>query len=166
MKTLFLFLAAVMLLSPAYASVDFYSPFLPDEHTLGLWPFDELPGSTSVKDSSGNINDGIQSTGFANQLDPNKTWKENMPGFGNCAFTCFDNTSGNYNMGVIQINQDNNNNTLAIANRSDFSIGFWMNPDQGTTKEQKIILQKDTGSDYKVHCGDNNIGLHWYKEGD
>ena len=164
MKTL-LIIAALALTLPAYSQnyTDWTQPFDVDANTMGLWHFDETTGATNVVDATGNSPDGTLIDG----LDPNKTWKTSMPGFGNMASTWW-NSSSDYNYGEILVDCPANwaDDPLAIGPDQDLTIEFWAKVQYAN---YRMVLQKvDIGEDYWVGWGavsTDGLDVGWYGDG-
>ena len=145
--------------------VDIQRPFVPDANTLGLWHFDESPGSAALPDGSGNVNDGTLLTGHTNELDPFKTFTAGRPGFGNCAHS-WSNGPGAENRGEIKVDQYAGHNGLSVGPDSDLTIEFWFFPHTLGDTYTKAIIEKFTGGDYYVSLFQGHIGFtFWSSQG-
>jgi len=153
---------------------DWQSPLTNDTYTMLLLHFDETPGSTVATDSGDSGFDFILTTGNTNawypavqsfnvfDLDPNVTWVEGQPGFGNCAYSWYEDDTNN-NVGPM-VFQDVNGD-LATVTKQDYTFEFWMNPDGEGSSWGERIFKKHTGSCYAITYAGGHISIGWYKGG-
>ena len=173
MKKLIVIAAALLLASPAVASVylgnsDYTQPFTTDTYTRALWHFDEQTGTdTPVLDVSGNNVHGTLATGFTNsysaspmELDPNQTWVSSMAGFDTCA-KAYWNGNSDSNSGSILVPRFDN--TLYI--NTDATFEWWMNPDNSGPSSSGVILKYYTGGPYSITYKSGNIRFTWNRSG-
>ena len=131
-------------------------------------------GDTIVIDSSDNNNNGwitktggglstgSDSTNLYHELDPTETWATSKDGFGTCTNTWY-NSETDSNVGLIRV--DPRDNTLSFFPDIDFTIEWWMKPDNAGGGWDSRIAIKYTGGDYQVTYGNGVMGYGWYSGG-
>ena len=153
---------------------DWQNPFTSDTATMLLLHMDETSGSTVAVDSSDTPYNFALTTGNTNawypnvqsfqnfDLDPNATWVTSQPGFGNCAYSWYEDDTNN-NVGPMVFVDSGGD--LAVRSDQDYTIEFWMNPDGDGSSWGERILKKYTGGSYSVTYSLGNITLGWYSGG-
>jgi hypothetical protein len=180
MKKLIIICAALLLASPAWSAIetgnsDYTNPYVDDQYTMALWHLDETaPTDTPILDSSTWDDTGhdmeIQ-LGLNNawntgnmELDPTKTWVSSMTGFGNAAKSWYVDNSDS-NIGPMSSPDDWGTLSMPHSGGNDFTIEFWMNPDNAGGGWGSRIVKKYTGGTFNVNYASGHIGLGWYAPG-
>lgn len=167
-NVLVLMVAAVWMTMTAQAGMylgnsNWQNPYVPDPYTLGLWHFDEQPGTSTLTDATGRSPAGTMvPDAYGSKLDPVKTWK---PGkFDNCASAWW-NSGSDYNYGAFRINLSNPAvvpDPLAIGKDQDLTIEYWAKF-QYTGNRQ--LIDKAGLVDYGINSDGGITTVGWYGSG-